>query len=195
MRILICVSFLVVVFSVNVFAVEPVDEQQFMLYYQIPLGAGTAQDSKHQFGLRFDQVTHAPGDDVHISELANKTAAMDFRMGYDGIQSLKIRGVDYADYLIARAAEGETAPANAESAAATTPEAAAATPATQPAAAAPAEGATTGTAEAVPAEGATTGTAEAAKKEKGIVQKTLDELPFGVIVGVLIGVGFLIGID
>src|SRR3989304_7171389 len=110
MRILISVSFLAAVFSMNVFAVEPVAEQQYMLYYQIPLGAGKAQDNKHQFGLRFDQITHAPGEDVHISALENKTAAMDFRMGYDGIQSLKIRGVDYGPYLIARAAAGEAAP-------------------------------------------------------------------------------------
>jgi len=173
MRILISVSFLLAVFSMNVFAIEPIDEQQIMLYYQVPLGAGKAQDSKHQFGLRFDQVTHAPGEDVHISALGNKPAAMDFRMGYDGIQSLKIHGVDYADYLVARAAEGEQAPAKTEPAAAT--------PETQPA-------------EAAPAEGATTETAEAPKEEKGPVQQKLDDLPFGVIIGVIIGVGIIAGV-
>ena len=174
MRILIIISFLAAVFSINVSAVEPVDEQQIMLYYQIPLGGVTQQVSKHQFGLRFDQVTHVPGEDVHISTLAGKTAAMDFRAGYDGIQSLKIRGVDYASYLIARAAEEDQAPA----------EAAPAATETTPAETAPAEGAKTETTE----------TAEAPQAEKGPVQQKLDALPFGVVIGVIIGIGFIAGV-
>ena len=175
MRILTSVAVLLAVFSMNVSAVEPVDEQQIMLYYQIPLGAGKPQDRKHQFGLRFDQVTHAPGQDVHISNLEGKTAVMDFRMGYDGIRSLKIHGVDYASYLIARAAEGEKAPV----------EAAPATTATPPAESAPAEGAATA---------ATAETAEAPKAEKGPIQQKLDDLPFGVIIGVIIGIGIIAGV-
>ena len=177
MRILTSVAVLLAVFSMNVSAVEPVDEQQIMLYYQIPLGAGKPQDSKHQFGLRFDQVTHAPDQDVPISNLEGKTAVMDFRMGYDGIRSLKIHGVDYASYLIARAAEDEKAPVKTETATGATTE-------TTPAATEnkPAEG-------AKPAE-----TAEAPKQEKGPIQQKLDELPFGVIIGVIIGIGIIAGV-
>ena len=144
-----------------------------MLYYQIPLGASKHEDSKHQFGLRFDQVTHDPGQDVNISTLDGKTAVMDFRMGYDGIKSLKIHGVDYASYLIARAAEGEKPPVEA----------------TPPTTASP-------SAEAAPAaEGATTTeTAGSAKEEKGPIQKKIDELPFGVIIGVILGIGIIAGV-
>ena len=163
MRILINVTFLLAFYSMNLFAVEPIDEQQIMLYYQVPLGAGTSQDSKHQFGLRLDQVTHAPGQDVQISTLENKPAAMDFRMSYDGIKSVKIHGVDYASYLIARAAEGETAPATTDPAAATT-------------------------------EGATTETAAAPKEEKGPIQNALGELPFGIYIGVILGVVIISGV-
>ena len=97
-------------FRSNVSAIEPIDEQQFMLYYQVPLGASTPQASRHQFGMRLDRVTHIPGEDVHISALVDRTAVMDFRMGYDGIESFKVRGIDYAGYLIARAAAGEQEP-------------------------------------------------------------------------------------
>jgi hypothetical protein len=174
MRISISISFLLAVFSINVSAVEPIDEQQIMLYYQIPLGTDKPQDSKHQFGLRFDQVTHVPGQDIPISTLENSPAVMDFRMGYDGIKSLKIHGVDYASYLIARAAEGEAAPAKAG----------------------PAAGAATkdAPAEATPAEGVTTETAAAPQEEKGPIQKTLDELPFGVVIGVILGIGIIAGV-
>jgi len=114
MRILISISFLLAFYSMNVIAVEPIDEQQIMLYYTVPLGSGTSQESKHQFGLRLDQVTHAPGQDVQLSTLEKKPAAMDFRMNYDGITSLKIHNVDYSSYLLARAAEDETTPVAAE---------------------------------------------------------------------------------
>ncbi|MGH8120284.1 MAG: hypothetical protein ACRESK_06685 [Gammaproteobacteria bacterium] len=171
MRILINIFFLPALISMNAYAVEPVDEQQMMLYYEIPLGAGKPQDGKHQFGLRFDQVSQAPGQDVHNSTLQGKTAAMDFRMGYDGIKTLKIHGVDYASYLIARAAAEDKAPAEA---------APAATEAASP--------------EAPPAEGETTETAEAPQEQKGPVQEKLDALPFGVVIGVIIGIGFIAGV-
>jgi len=172
MRILISVSFLLAFYSMNLFAVEPVDEQQIMLYYQVPLGAGKPQDSKHQFGLRFDRVTHAPGEDVQISTLENRPAVMDFRMGYDGIKSLKIHGVDYASYLIARAARGEAAPTKAE----------------------PAAGAATKDSPAAVAEGATTETSAAPKEEKGPIQNALGDVPFGVYIGVIIGVVIIAGV-
>lgn len=177
MRILPIVSLLLAVFSMNVYAVEPVDEQQVMVYYSIPLGADNPQDSKHQFGLRFDQVMHDPRQDVHISTLEGKTAAMDFRMDYDGIKSLKIHGVDYASYLIARAAEGEKAPVKTETATGATTEA---TPAATENKSA--EG-------AKPAE-----TAEAPKQEKGPIQQVIGDLPFGVFIGVIIGIGILSGV-
>jgi len=174
MHILISISFLLALISMNVSAVEPIDDQQIMFYYQIPLGAGKPQESKHQFGFRFDQVTRAPDQDVHISTLDGRTAALDFRMGYDGIKSLKIRGVDYAAYLIARAAEEDKSPVEAPPAAKET---------TPP--------------EAAPAEEAkieTTQTAEAPKEEKGPIQQKLDELPFGIVIGVIIGVGIIAGV-
>ena len=174
-------AFLAVVFlslvSINVLAVEPVDEQQIMFYYHIPLGADK-QHSKHQFGLRFDQTSHDPRDVVSINDLESKPAAMDFRMGYDGVQSINIRGVDYAKYLIAKAAEGEGPAMEAVDETAVNGSAT--------------EGETV--AEDVPAEADTTQTAEAPKEEKGVIQQKLDDLPFGVVIGVILGVGIIAGV-
>ena len=166
MRILLTVLFFVS-FSMNVSAIEPVNDQQVMLYYHIPLGADK-QHSKHQFGLRFDNINHDPRDVVQISALESRPAVMDFRMGFDGVQSIRIHGVDYAAYLIARAAEGEDSPVE---------------PVTEPQTA---EEVTT--AETAPAE-----TAEA-PEEKGPIQKKLDELPFGVVIGVILGIGIIAGV-
>ena len=157
--------------SANVSAIEPVNDQQVMLYYHIPLGADK-QHSKHQFGLRFDNTNHDPRDVVQISALESRPAAMDFRMGYDGVQSIKIQGVDYAAYLIARAAEGEDSPVE---------------PVTE---SEPSDAVTTEEADTV--ETASTETTET-PKEKGALQKKLDDLPFGVVIGVMIGIGLIVG--
>lgn len=164
-------------FSINVSAVEPINDQQVMLYYHIPLGADK-QHSKHQFGLRFDNTSHDPRDVVQISTLETRPAALDFRMGYDGVESIKIHGVDYASYLIAKAAEGEDSPVDTEVEATTSEDTAA-------------EEATaideTAATESAPQETAK------APAEKGPIQKKLDELPFGVVIGVILGIGIIAG--
>jgi hypothetical protein len=176
MRTLLIILFLMSI-SLNVSAIEPINDQQVMLYYHIPLG-GDKQQSKHQFGLRFDNTSHDPRDVVQISTLETRPAAFDFRMGYDGVESIKIHGVDYAAYLIAKAAEGEDSPVDTEVEATTTEEATTDEPAA----------AETAPAETTPAE-----TTEA-PAEKGPIQKKLDELPFGVVIGVILGIGIIAGV-
>ena len=173
MRILPLLTFLFI--SANVFAVEPVDEQQVMFYYQIPIGADK-QHSKHEFGLRFDQTSHDPREDVRINALQSKPAAMDFRMGYDGVKAIDIHGVDYAKYFIARAAEGEdTPPAGGDEPAADT---------------------STGNGEDTSAE-TTSESAQTAsdqdKKEPGQISSMISNAPVGVGIGVIIGLVILAG--
>ena len=184
MRILIALICLVV-FSTGAFAVEPVNEQQVMLYYIIPLDADKHDNNKHQFGLRLDQTTHNPGDVIQISTLEKRPAALDFRMGYDGVQSLKLHGVDYAAQLIARAAEDEQNPAGATT---ESPE----TPAEQPATTD--EGQQTAETPAPEGEGEQGAATEESKENKTMVQEKIDALPFGVVIGVLLGVGVLAGL-
>lgn len=160
--------------SMNVFAVEPVDEQQIMFYYQIPLGADK-QHSKHQFGLRFDQTSHDPRQDVRINSLISKPASMDFRMGYDGVQSINIHGVDYAKYLIAKVAEGEDAPVEAADKAATDE--------------------SMGDEGDAAAKGKETAkTSETTREEEpGPLSKKINDLPVGVGIGVIVGLLILAG--
>ena len=183
MRILIALICLVG-FSTGVFAVEPVNEQQVMLYYIIPLDADRHDNNKHQFGLRMDQTTHDPGDAIQISSLEKRPAALDFRLGYDGVQSLKLHGVDYAAQLIARATEDEQTPAEVT---AESQETAAEMPATG-------EGEQTAETPAAGAEGEAATETDEPKEKKTVVQEKIDSLPFGVIIGVLLGVGILAGL-
>ena len=162
-----------VILSTNVLALEPVDEQQIMLYYHIPLGAENAKQKEHQFGLRLDQTSHDPRETVHINMLERRQAAADFRFGYDGLQSLKIHGVEYAAYLVARAEASEEDVKVIEEQ--------------------PAEEAVSEASPEVAAE--ETGTEqEAETEEEGAIQKKLNELPAGVILGVILGIGILAGI-
>lgn len=176
----IIVSALLLSITTNILAVEPVDEQQVMLYYRIPLGGSRPADKRHGFGLRLDRTTHAPGEVVQFHELMNRQAMLDFRMGHEGLQYLKIQGVNYAENpLIARAAEEEGAVAGETG----EPED---EPAVEPERAAT-EGGVTG-------EGAEeAATEEEPAEDKTIVQKTLDELPAGIIIGVGILIGILAG--
>ena len=172
MRILILLC--LVIATSGTLAIEPVDEQQVMFYYQIPLGGVTSVDREHQFGLRLDQTTHDPRETVHINMLDKRQAAADFRFGYNGIQSLKIHGVDYAGYLVARANAGEEGEKVMEEQ--------------------PAEEAVTEANPEVAAE--ETGSEPEAEpvEEKGTIQQTMDELPAGVIFGVILGIGILAGV-
>ena len=179
MRAIVAVFFFTWV-SFNVFAVEPIDEQQIMFYYHIPIGADK-QHSKHEFGLRFDQTTHDPREVTQIHNLETRPAAMDFRMGYDGIQSINIRGVDYAKYLIAKAAEGEDAPVEV--------------PQGEAAADAPADE-TTAEPEAATTEATTETTAEATEapaEDVGAVSQAIKDVPVGVGIGLIIGLLLLAG--
>ena len=149
-----------------------------MLYYHIPLGGAKAEDSKHQFGLRLDQTTHDPRNTVHINMLEKRQAAADFRFGYSGMQSLKIHGVDYSGYLVARADAGDEDVKVME----------------EQAAEEAIEDAITEEGQEAVAEEAGVDQEEKTEDEKGTVQKTLDELPAGVIFGVILGLGILIGV-
>jgi hypothetical protein len=174
MRTLIAIICLITI-PTGVFAIEPVNEQQIMVYYHIPLGADRQGENKHQFGLRFDQTTHDPGEVTHINTLEDRPAAMDFRMGYQGMQSFKIHGVDYSN-LIARAAEGEEMPVEE-----TDIQAAPTEPATQED-------------QSEPAVAIEDQPEEKTEVEKSAIQTRLDELPFGVIMGVILGIGILAGV-
>lgn len=146
-------------------AMEPVNDRQLMLYYEVPFGNSSRAGDNHSFGLRLDQTRHAPGDVITLDKLKDKTAVLDFRAGRKGVESFRIHGIDYANELfVARAATEEGAE---DSGAAET---------------------------TVEDEGAAADTTEPVEKEeKTGFAKTLSEVPLGVVIGGLLFIGILAG--
>ena len=162
-------SLILVFLCSSVSAVEPIIEQQLMLYYQIPLGGNNQHSSKHKFGLRLDQTLHSPRQVTEFSSVMKKPAMLDLQMQHKEPLAFKIHGVDYTERLYTHHADA------AENAAADTQNI-------------PEE---TGAEATAATEGEV---AEEATEEKTIVQKTLDEMPTGVIIGVILGIAILAGV-
>ena len=176
----------------NAMAIGPVNDQQIMLYYNIPLGGNSPQDREHKFGLRFDQTTSEPGEITDFDILMKKPAMFDLQSSHEGAYTFKIHGTDYTDKLaVYRADEAEKPKAETAADKETGANTEAATKA-KPGA----ETETTTKAEAgAETKGeAETGEAPAEEDKRTIVQKTLDELPFGVVIGVGLLIGLLAGV-
>jgi len=122
MKVITSVSlFFMFVLASSVFAVEPIEEQQVLLYYQIPFGGVKKVDNTHKFGFRVDRVsidrrTGQYSDSTSFNELMKKPAALDFQMGHQGITAFKLHGYDYLPLLVSRVDEdgGEVMETEAE---------------------------------------------------------------------------------
>jgi hypothetical protein len=167
-----------------------------MFYYQIPFGADKQQDKKHKFGLRFDQTMHAPREVTDFSSVMKKPAMLDFQFRHKEALAFKVHGIDYTERLYVQSADAENVKAPAIDEA----DLEAGTAGIDTAEEAEAEAAeeVVDTAEegevATGSEAEVTEKAEEKKAEKTVVQKKLDELPFGVIIGVLLGIGIIAGV-
>jgi len=197
MRIFIAVlSFILVCLCSSVQAVEPIRDHQMMFYYQIPIGADKQQDKKHKFGLRFDQTMHNPREVTDFSSVMKKPAMLDLQFRYKEALAFKVHGIDYTERLYVQSADAENVKAPAIDEA----DLEAGTAGIDTAEEAEAEAAeeVVDTAEegevATGSEAEVTEKAEEKKAEKTVVQKKLDELPFGVIIGVLLGIGIIAGV-
>jgi hypothetical protein len=159
---------------------EPVSEPHAMIYYRLSFGSQVALESGSAFGFRIDRVDYVPREIIQYSELIRRPAALDVRFAARGVQSLKVSGVDYRQFMIARAAkteaqgakaEGEAAPAPAEGAE-VEPAAPAEEPAEEEAAAPPAP-----------------------EEEKLTITKVLEETPAGFLIGAAIGIALIAGVN
>jgi len=91
----------------NGWAVEPIDDQQAMFYYQIPFGGIKKADNLHKFGFRIDRVTvdrltGQYSDSLTFNDLMKRPASLDIQMGHQGIAALKMHGYDYLPQLISQ---------------------------------------------------------------------------------------------
>lgn len=187
-------SFMLISLCTSVQAVEPVTDHQVMLYYYIPIGADNYEQKQHKFGLRFDRTMHDPREAVDISAVVNRPAMFDLQFQQKNRPlAFKVNGIDVTERIYvqrADTAEGEAAGAEAamEEDAAAMKEEAAMEEATETEGEVAAEGETA-------TETAATGgeKPEDKKAEKSVVEKTLDDLPFGVIMGVGIGIAIFAG--
>ena len=92
----------------NVWAVEPIYDQQATFYYQIPFGGVTKIDNTHKFGFRVDRVavdrsTGQYSDSISFNDLMKRPASLDLQMGHQGVAAFKMHGYDYLPQLISQA--------------------------------------------------------------------------------------------
>lgn len=81
--------------SLNITASELVVEPHAMIYYRIPLGDGVKIQKKHSFGFRLDGAVYESGKHVDYRRLFKQEPVFEFKMNNNGVESLKITGVDY----------------------------------------------------------------------------------------------------
>jgi len=92
----------------NVWAVEPIYDQQATFYYQIPFGGVNKIDNTHKFGFRVDRVavdrsTGQYSDSISFNDLMKRPASLDLQMGHQGVAAFKMHGYDYLPQLISQA--------------------------------------------------------------------------------------------
>ena len=120
MKIITSVSlFIMLILTASVFAAEPIEEQQALLYYQIPFGGEKKADNTHKFGFRVDRVsidrsTGQYSNPAGFNGLMKKPAALDFQMGHQGISAFKLHGYDYLPQLVSMADEVDAEVVKAE---------------------------------------------------------------------------------
>ncbi|MCH8080093.1 MAG: hypothetical protein IH836_00835 [Proteobacteria bacterium] len=105
----------------NSWAVEPIDDQQVIFYYQIPFGGIKKADTSHKFGFRIDRVsvdrlTGQYSDSLTFNDLMKRPASLDLQMGHQGIAAFKMHGYDYLPQLISQADDegGENGEVNSQ---------------------------------------------------------------------------------
>ena len=101
--------FLLAILAVKSFAIEPVLDQQAMLYFNVSFDAGYKKKVAHNFGLRFDRGVIQPGEVMTIEQLMPRTPVFNLDINKFGIKTLELNGIDFTDkYYVYHASEAET---------------------------------------------------------------------------------------
>lgn len=100
--------FLIATLAVKSFAVEPVLDQQAMLYFNVSFDTGYKKKVAHDFGLRFDRGVIQPGEIMTIDQLTHRKPVFDLGINKLGIKTLVLNGIDFTDkYYVYHATEEE----------------------------------------------------------------------------------------
>lgn len=98
-----------VLFSFNVFAIEPVMEHQGMFYIDLSFDAGYPLKTDHDLGFRFDRGLVEPGQTMSIGQLAAQPAVFNLKLNQNGIKAFELHGIDYSyeEYVYSGAEGGD----------------------------------------------------------------------------------------
>ncbi len=95
--------------SIAANAVEPVLDQQGMIYFNMTFDAGTSTKTDHDFGFRLDRTLMQPGETMTMNQLVDKPAVFNLKLNNNGLKAFELNGIDYStEYYVARA-DGEDA--------------------------------------------------------------------------------------
>ena len=101
--------FLLTVFTLKSFAIEPILDQQATAYFNISFDAGYKKKSTREFGLRIDRGLIKPGEIMTISQLNPSPAVFNFGFKGRGLKTFELNGADLTDeYYVYHGAEAET---------------------------------------------------------------------------------------
>ena len=101
--------FLLTVFTLKSFAIEPILDQQATAYFNISFDAGYKKKSTREFGLRIDRGLIKPGEIMTISQLNPRPAVFNFGFNGRGLKTFELNGADLTDeYYVYHGAETET---------------------------------------------------------------------------------------
>ena len=100
--------FLLTVFTLKSFAIEPILDQQATAYFNISFDAGYKKKSTREFGLRIDRGLIKPGEIMTISQLTPRPAVFNFGFNSRGLKTFELNGADLTDeYYVYHGAETE----------------------------------------------------------------------------------------
>ena len=101
--------FLLTIFTLKSFAIEPILDQQATAYFNISFDVGYKKKSTHEFGLRIDRGLIKPGEIMTISQLIPRPAVFNFGFNSRGLKTFELNGADLSDeYYVYHGAETET---------------------------------------------------------------------------------------
>ena len=100
--------FLLAAFTTKAFAIEPILDQQAMIYFNVSFDEGHKKTSTYKYGFRFDRGLIKPGEAMEMSQLFTRPAVFNLGLNKYGIKAFELNGVNLTEeHYVYHAAEGE----------------------------------------------------------------------------------------
>ena len=79
--------FLLATFTTKALAIEPILDQQAMIYLNVSFDAGHKKTSTYKYGFRFDRGLIKPGEAIEMSQLFTRPAVFNLGLNKYGIKA------------------------------------------------------------------------------------------------------------